>query len=361
MSIFRLAMHPASEGDALILSWGPEDRPHRALIDLGRTGDYRALKPLLSIVEKFDLFCLTHIDADHIEGALPLFKEAKLPFTAERLWFNAHAQLVAANDRLPPLGREALGAVQAEKVSAGIVKIGWRWNPEFASSVVSIDSPEAAEPISLDGGLTLTILSPSDRKLAQLLPVWDQELAKAGLRTTDPDEVERALIDSREVLGDLNVDVLAATPFKIDTTRPNGASIVFIAEFDKRQVLLAADSHPDIIETALRGRGYSETNKLRLDCLKVSHHGSKANTSPALLKIIDCQVFAFSTDGSRHDHPDRETIARILNNDPDRAKTLYFNFRQPNTECWDDDTLKRRWRYECVFPHEGTEGIEFGI
>jgi hypothetical protein len=80
-------------------------------------------------------------------------------------------------------------------------------------------------------------------------------------------------------------------------------------------VLLGADAHPGAIETSLRSLGASEASRYKLDCFKVSHHGSKANTSPELLKIIDCTCFAFSTDGSRHGHPDPEAIARILTAD----------------------------------------------
>ena len=72
MPIFKLAMHPASEGDALMLSWGEDGQLHHALVDLGRTGDYRALKPLLQEIGTFELFTISHIDADHIEGAVPL-------------------------------------------------------------------------------------------------------------------------------------------------------------------------------------------------------------------------------------------------------------------------------------------------
>jgi beta-lactamase superfamily II metal-dependent hydrolase len=361
MPIFKLAMHPASEGDALMLSWGEDTQLHHALVDLGRTGDYRALKPLLQETGTFELFTISHIDADHIEGAVPLFKEAVLPVTARNVWFNAHAQLVTANDRLPPANREILGAVQAEKVTAGIIASHWPWNRQFASGVVSIGSPEAASTLALDGGLALTLLSPSDQKLAKLLPVWDRELARAHLRTTDPDQVEEALAEGREELGLLNVEALAARPFAIDRTEPNGTSIVFIAEFGGKRVLMAADSHPDIVEESLRKLGFSEENRLGLDCLKVSHHGSKANTSPSLLKLLDCTRFAFSTDGSRHHHPDAETIARILKNDPQRQKTLIFNFRQPSTEQWDDEDLKRRWRYDCLFPETGKEGIAFEL
>ncbi len=358
MPTFKFAMHPASEGDALILTWGGGTL-HHALVDLGRTGDYRALKPLLAEIGAFDLFTISHIDADHIEGVVPLFKEATLPFNARHVWFNARAQLEAAAKRITE--RVQLGAAQAEKVTAGIVKSKWPWNAHFESGIVSLDSAEAGAPLAFEGGLKLTLLSPSDLKLSQLLPVWDAELKKAGLRTVDPDEVAAALAEGREQLGGLNVDALAAQPFAIDGTKPNGSSITFIAEFGGKRVLMGADSHPDIVEASLRKLGASETERYKLDCLKVSHHGSRANTSPSFLKIIDCTRFAFSTDGSRHGHPHAETIARILKTDPKRKKTLIFNFRQPSTDQWDDADLKKRWNYECLFPEEGKTGIEFDI
>ena len=45
MSVFRLTMHPASDGDALVLTWGEVGNLHHALIDLGRTNDYKKLRP----------------------------------------------------------------------------------------------------------------------------------------------------------------------------------------------------------------------------------------------------------------------------------------------------------------------------
>jgi len=357
---FKLAMHAASDGDAIILTWGEDRSLHHALIDLGRTADYRALKPSLEKIGEFDLFVMTHIDADHIEGAMPLFKEAAMPFQAKQVWFNAHWQLTRANERLPAAERETLGAAQAEKVTSGITRFEWPWNSSFASGIVSTDSPDAKLPIPLEG-LSLRLLSPSDKELSKLLPVWNAELAKAHLRTTDPDEVELAIARGREILGIPNVDYLAKVPFKADKTKPNGASISFVAEFGGRRVLLAADSHPDVIVASLKTLNASETNRYRLDCLKVSHHGSKSNTSPELLKIIDCTRFAFSTDGSRHSHPDSETIARILKNDPDRHKTLIFNFRQPSTELWDDEQLKKKWRYDCCFPKTNETSVQFDV
>lgn len=361
MPIFRLGMHPASEGDALMLTWGQTAKPRYAVVDLGRTKNYRALKPLLKEIAEVNLFTITHIDADHIEGAVPLFKEEALPFKARHVWFNGYAQLEAANERLPPNARVTLGASQAEKVTAGIVKSCWPWNVHFASGVVSIDSKEAKSPIVFDDGLSVTLLAPTDHKLADLLPVWAEELKAAGLRTTDPDEVAEALEAGRVHLGGLNVEDLARAQFKEDIAKPNGTSIVFIAEYLEKRVLMGADAHPGVVEASLRALGASEFNPYRLDCLKVSHHGSKANTSPELLKILDCTCFAFSTDGSRHGHPDPETVARIIKSDPSRRKTLIFNFRTDSTNPWDDEDLMAGWNYECIFPDDGREGVEVNL
>src|SRR6516164_6186605 len=313
-------MYPASEGDTLMLTWGEAARPRHALVDLGRTKNYRALKPLLKEIANVDLFIITHIDADHIEGAVPLFKEAPPPFAARHVWFNGYAQLETANERLPPATRVTLGA-----------------------------------------GLSVTLLAPTDRKLADLMPVWADELKAAGLRTTDPDEVAEALAEGRVRLGGINVEDLAKARFKEDATKPNGASIVFIAEYRGKRVLMGADAHPGVMEASLRALGASESNPYRLDCLKVSHHGSKANTSPGLLKVLDCTCFAFSTDGSHHGHPDPETIARILRADSVRKKTLIFNFRQDSTDVWDDDDLMARWNYECFFPDDRRDGVEIDL
>ena len=122
-----LTMHPGSDGDALTLSWGAPDAPlHHALIDLGRQGDYANLRPWLEQTRNLALFVVTHIDADHIEGAMPLAAEATPPFAPADVWFNAHDHLKQARDRLNL--RETLSVLQGEKLSRAIRRFGWPWN-----------------------------------------------------------------------------------------------------------------------------------------------------------------------------------------------------------------------------------------
>ncbi|WP_377190466.1 ComEC/Rec2 family competence protein [Ruegeria meonggei] len=352
--MFRMVLHPARDGDCVQLSWGSRGNERHLFVDLGRGSTWGDVQPVLKELGDIELLVMSHIDADHIAGAIPMVRADIPAFNPARVWYNARPQLEKAHRRLHPY--EAFGARQAEKLSRGIAKFGWPQNEDFASGVVSTNSPEAQVPIELPGGLKLTLLSPGDAELAELLPQWDRELGEAGLRTFDPDE-DDPLDSAFEALGSApNVRVLAAAPYEPDTTKANGASISFIAEYKGVRVLLAADAHSEVLERRLARLAEQEDGRYRLDLLKICHHGSKANTSPTFLSMIDCTRFAFSTNGARHHHPDPETIARILVTDRAREKTLYFNYRQSSSEQWESATLSSRWNYRTVIPEAAVNG-----
>ena len=354
--VFKMTMHPALDGDCIQLSWGETDALHHLFVDLGRGKTWKSVRPTLTDLGQIELFVMSHVDADHIAGALPMVREDAPPFTPKRLWYNARTQLEDAVHRLRQV--EPFGARQGEKLSRGIAKFQWPQNQEFASGIVSTNSPEAGEPIALPGGLTLRLLSPGDKELADLLPVWDKELERAGIRTFDPDVDEDPLDDIFEPLsGAPDVDALAAVPYKRDDAEANGASIAFVAEFEGKRALLAADAHSEVLEAALQPLADAEGGTYRLDLLKVCHHGSKANTSPEFFRLIDCTRFAFSTNGTRkHKHPDAETIARLLKADPDRNKVIYFNYDQPSARKWKSRLLSSLWSYQAVFPTPDEDG-----
>jgi hypothetical protein len=197
-------------------------------------------------------------------------------------------------------------------------------------------------------------------ELAALERTWRNELERLGLVPSTPDR-EEPDGGGREQFGIPDVEKLAAEPFVADTKTPNGSSIAFLACFGGKRILLAGDAHSGRIESSLRCLGWSESNRLPVDCWKLSHHGSSGNTSPTLLNIIDCARFAISTDGTRHGHPDPQTIARILKADPARPKELVFNVRQPNAVIWDVESLKRAWNYRCTFPLERQDGVTIHV
>lgn len=96
-------------------------------------------------------------------------------------------------------------------------------------------------------------------------------------------------------------------------------------------------------------RSYSTDNPLSVDYVKLSHHGSQHNTSPEFLKLIECQNYIISTNGSGHGHPDKRTLARIADRHP--HSTIWFNYRRVynaiNTSLNVDDSSKINCGYKC--------------
>ena len=104
----------------------------------------------------------------------------------------------------------------------------------------------------------------------------------------------------------------------------------------------------------MRRLAEADGGRVRLDALKVAHHGSAGNVSRDLLEIIDCQRYLFSTNGARYGHPDPVAVARILIHGGDE-KELVFNYRQ-RTEEWNHPQLREKYGYTVTTAHPETEG-----
>src|SRR5690606_7667099 len=86
--------------------------------------------------------------------------------------------------------------------------------------------------------------------------------------------------------GEPNVAALAKKAFAEDKAVPNGSSIALLAQWKGKTLLLLGDAWPSVVADSLARLGYSKATPLHVDVLKLSHHGSRANTSPALLEML---------------------------------------------------------------------------
>jgi len=218
-------------------------------------------------------------------------------------------------------------------------------------------------PITLPGGLNITLLSPDDEALSRLIPDWEASLKEANMRNVDPDaEVDPFADDFEPFMATPDVRTLARLGYSRDSAAANGSSIAFVAEYRGCRIMMCADAHAEVISKYLAPLAVAEGGRYRVDLMKLPHHGSARNLSSTLLAMIDCANFAISTDGSRsHEHPNSATIARILAGDPDRQKQLLFNYRQPQTLIWENTLLQVQWRYTPLYPladENGTLTIE---
>ena len=163
---FKLTALPASDGDCLLLSYGSFPARH-VLIDGGRISTYSFLKPVLRKIvesnEQLELLVLTHIDADHIEGLLPLVAEDELGLDIKEIWFNGYDQL---------FDFETLGFAQADALSDALRAKGLKPNDRFGGSALMIPENGPLPRIKLDGGMSLTLLSPDRARLDKLQKEW---------------------------------------------------------------------------------------------------------------------------------------------------------------------------------------------
>lgn len=349
---FVIDMLPAREGDCLWIEYGPEDNPHRILIDGGRQSAYDALSlrfaALPAMQREFELLVCTHVDADHIEGLLKLVDDPALAVSFKDVWFNGYDHLHR------PDGTERYGARQGERLSSGILRRRWTWNGAFSGRSVVVPDTGDLPCAKLAGGMILTLLSPTWDGLGKMEPVWRRECERHGL--VPGVEAEEELPLGIERFGALNaarVEELARSRFKADQSKANATSIAFIASYKGHSILLTGDAHVDVINAGLDR--YAQEKPIRFDAIKLSHHGSQGTLSKEFVARVSCGTFLISTDGSRHGHPDREAIARLVTTQTSSAR-LAGNYRSRGLLEWDIAALRQRFNYEIVVPNVSGDG-----
>lgn len=352
----KVTAFPALEGDCLLVEW-TYDGPRRLLIDGGRMNAWKTLRPYMEALppeeQLLELLVVSHIDADHIEGVLKMLADDGRPVHFADAWFNGYRHLAE--------NAEELGPEQGENLSDALLALAIPWNGRFdGKAVVTAEGQNVQRTVA---GLELSLLSPTRAKLLKLAKPWGKWLKKEGIAPAalpDPGPLTREdgfveYFGRHEAVPEhLDVEELASAAVDVDDEPPNGSSIAFIADDGAKRCLFGADAHTDVLLAALEALPKAAR---RFDLFKLSHHGSAGNISTALLDLVDCENFLISTNGSRHQHPDPEAIAKILVKPTAGKKTLFFNYRQDWTMIWDDVALKRKYKYRTVYAQAESDGF----
>lgn len=345
---FRVELLPARHGDCIWIEYGRDDIC-RILIDGGPVDTFDRIQNRLANTpagdQAFELIMLSHVDADHVEGLVRLFAEHPLPLTVDEVWFNGWRQMNQAHGLLGPLQGEFLSALLADRVPGA-------WKSDAPPWIVP--NQGALPTHTLAGGMKLTLLSPSPEKLDKMAKAWKSAIRKQGFSPGDLKAAWNALANRKKFLpkkGLLGItpdlDVLLKKQFLRDDAAPNGSSIAILAEYEGKSILLLADAHPDVVASSVQRLCEERGTKcLAVDAVKVSHHGSKHNTSPALLKLIQSPRYLVSTNGDQFCHPDKECIARVLMFG--KPSYLYFNYESKYTKPWLSAATQTKYRYKAV-------------
>jgi hypothetical protein len=415
---FTVDLLPALEGDALWVEWGDDTRRGRMLIDGGRGSTSRLSKRLATVLDarpdqrEFDVVVCSHMDVDHIAGLIGLFRDPPDGFVARDIWFNGLRHVIEFDDGLGinqsddfeevvedyvttngTGWNQGLGAGTAIVVRPAerpaeptdseesppieqppVTIAGTEESPPIEQPPVTIAGTEESPPLELPSvtiaGMTITLVSPSVDRMSTVAGEWPElvrreaaELAALNDEDSSPAEggaeSEDEFDDGLGFDADAGVDPeeLVRRPYEPDDSAANGASIAFIAEFGGKRVLFAADAHAEVLEQSLRA--FQPDGRIEFDAVKLSHHGSEKNLSPGLLDLISCPTWLISTNGSRHHHPDRRAIARIVT----RAGPtfLVFNYDSSMSSEWGRASMAHRFGYRAHVPAKDRPGVRYDV
>lgn len=326
------------------------------LVDTGPDECWPELRERLAAIPKgpdgkrhIDLAVISHIDHDHIGGAALLFTDKALDLTFGDVWFNAPSR--------PATRGVAEGKSLAELLGAGDAELPW--NRAFSGQgVVTPAEGGFVEVPCREGEPKITLLSPAPKQLANLFKVWDRELER--LRRKEHDEAVAAGTSRGQVALDLKV--LAAKVTSVDRAPANGSSIALLLEHGNASVLLAADAFSGVLVPALGAlaRHRRQPLGLKVDALKLGHHGSRANVTVDLLKAVQADHYIVSTNGAIFNHPDDEAIARVVVHGG-RHPRLWFNYDNERCRRWADAELRALHGFDVTMPKQDGAGIELEL
>ena len=331
------------------------------LIDAGPIDAYPELEAKLKSMpegdKRVEAVVITHVDTDHIEGIIRMFaeKRGKWLISPEDIWFNGYNHLIEAG---------TLGGKEGDFLSALLQRRDFiTWNKKFGEGALAVLPGKDLPTTELEGGMKITLLSPNQAKLKSMAKKWVKDVDKHGLKAGDLDGAWEKLLnytrlhpDDGILGGPGEIDENIRKQLNTDQSAANGSCIAFLAEFEGKSCLFMADAHHKVITDSVKKLIPKGQKRLKIDAVKVSHHGSKSNISKALMEVIDAKHFLVSTNGAKFGHPDSPAIEAIVQGsiqDP----SLWFNYATDHTRIWETSQRNDLRPYTAKFPKNDKGGI----
>lgn len=350
----EVSFYKAECGDAAKISFiGNDGLQHHIMIDSGfeRTFRYAIFNELKSIDkknEKIDLWIISHIHDDHIGGIVKYVKvinSGEFSDIVNSWYYNPprHYQNMMVSNTVDLIS-------SASSIGQGDTLYNYLYSK---SKLSSFDFTSNIKEQDLFG-MKIQILSPSPENLEKLRKKYiANKLLPLELSESESisEPTKATSYDYMTKIEDFNLSF-----WKEDDSIENGSSISVLTELDGKRILWLADSHPTDVVNALRSMGFSTTNKLKCDWVKVTHHGSKGNNSDALYSLIECENYLISVNGeNKHYLPNKEAIVRIIcNKHRNQSNKYFFYFTYDNAVLRrifnvDGDEVFQKYNFEVKY------------
>ena len=298
-------MLPAVAGDCFIIKIHRNEVHQMIVIDggMGKQCIHKLKKEISEWNSNYgpvDLFILTHVDNDHIRGLLQLINDSFITKESIKLfWFNYGTKIEnyfdsKSSDYLQVPDTSLETSYRQGKELQGILK----------SKGIEIIAPVLTGMYKVfDEFLRIDVISPDENDLRSFIKCKYYESENADTRTYSK------INDYENSIAELNKRAFSESEVSIT----NASSIACLITYMEYKLLFLGDAKASVVEDGLRKLGATEINPLKIDYCKVSHHGSKFNTSNSMIAIIDCDKYLLSSNWT-NGKPSKECLARIVSN-----------------------------------------------
>ena len=350
--IFSLDVRRARKGDCFLLHFGSTTKPGLAMIDGGPAKVYAPhLKPRLREIRKarkldaqtplpVELLMISHADDDHILGILDLTREilanpTQAPLIrASSFWHNSFDEIIGKDPAeltaslTAQFGAASLNVLasiaQGHRLRGDADTLGYPRNPEFNGKLILA----AKKAVPVAEGLTFTVAGPMKPELTALQKKHDQWL--------------KARKENKPT---------AALAAYVDESVTNLSSIVVLAKFGGKSMLLTGDARGDKVLKGLELTGaLKKDGVLKVDILKVPHHGSANNLDVDFFQRIQARHYVFSGDG-QHGNPERETFEMLFKARGGEPFSIHLTYPVDEIDAgrkadWEKKPVKGNWSPE---------------
>lgn len=303
----------AGHGDSILVS---TDEGTHILIDGGEEGTYDEIEEYMdeNEINILDLVVLTHIDRDHIDGIIEMMEEKDNWDKIKEIWFNDSTIKIAIKN-----GEVGYGDGNALEDLIAESSIIHKKNISFHQ-----DCERSTREYHIGSDIKLTLLSPNFEDLKIQVKKWKTYNGEiAGESCIDRRNIDEVV----ESFKNKNMNKIKTKKLAKATSMSlaNKTSIAFILEYEGKEFLFLGDADIKVITKSLIDLGYSE-KPLKIEFVKLAHHGSKKNINEEFLNLINTNKFIILTDCSSFAHPDKETLGLIVKHDLNRTKKIDFIF-----------------------------------
>ena len=394
---YKITMLPAGHGDCFFLEFGHEEEAFRMMIDCGPSDTWGNLKAFLDQLildhKKIDVLLITHYDGDHIEGALKLLAEPRYSALVGQVWHNGLKEIAPnlpkqADENEETVYQEVIGdhypAVYSgddivdgeteisESQSLNLAMLLDQQNKTVNSMTkgCAITKGASIDPLGPEKDIEVFFLLPEQKALDNLLKAFRTELQKKSLSADASlcdycqkafdwlmNDLEEPEHDEKEIgFQNLRVDQIpelsSGSCPPTDTSPTNKASIAIIIRYHGRKFMFPGDAHPTPLIRALKDWANACGEDLHFNIIKLPHHGAKGNCFRLLEKSsLDADVFLISTNGNRYDHPDPESLAKVVrrSSGPQPKRRLIFNYPSDAYVFFSDAGAQKRYNYSAEY------------